>query len=146
MMPLRRSVVRRGSRMTPLLLAQALALLLSLSAAAACQAAERSAPDFVPGFPDVPLMQGLAVEEDDTVVFDKPSGRIAEASAVGHVAESDLVSYYTAALPALGWRAGAEKVQKGAGRLQFVREGEVLQIEFASRGRVLDVRFFLSPS
>lgn len=146
MMPVRRSVIRRGSRIPALLLAHALALLLSLGAAAACQAGESLASDFVPGFPDVPLMQGLTVEEDDTVVFDKPSGRIAEASAAGPIAEADLISYYTAALPALGWRTGAEGVSPAAGRLQFVREGEILQIEFASRGRVLDVRFFLSPS
>lgn len=146
MMPVRRAMTRRGSRTTALLLAPLLAVLLALGAVATSGAAERSASDFVPGFPDVPLMQGLDMEEDDTVVFDKPSGRIAEAAAAGPVGEADLISYYTAALPALGWRAGAGRADRGAGRLQFVREGEILQIEFATRGRLLDVRFFLSPS
>lgn len=120
----------------------ALVALSLLASGAAGAGATEKATVFLPGFPDVPLMQGLDVDEGGTVVFDKPDGRILEASAAGPVAASDLVSYYVAALPALGWREGGARPH----RLQFRREGELLQIEFAPRGSFLAVRFFLAPS
>lgn len=110
----------------------------------AAGAIERSPPAFVPGLPDVPLMRGLDLQEDATVIFDKPNGRIVEAAAVGPVATAAFLSYYRSALPELGWSAVAPGGSR-SGELSFRREGEALRIEFALRGHALKVRFFLSP-
>ena len=142
MMPVRRLPwLVHGSRTLALL-----ALLSFGSAAAETGLAGSAVTAFLPGFPDVPLMRELEVQEDGALVFDKPNGRIAEVSAMGPVTAADFVSYYVSALPALGWREGREDARSRTGRLYFLREGEVLQIEFARRGRLLDVRVFLSPS
>lgn len=95
---------------------------------------------FVAGIDDMPLMPGLVQLADRNVVFDAPSGRIVEAYAEGSVTRDAVRSFYARTLPQLGWR--------GQGGDRYVREGEILRLEFPDgRGganRVL-VRFFLSP-
>ncbi|MEE8559362.1 MAG: hypothetical protein V3S88_01475 [Alphaproteobacteria bacterium] len=92
---------------------------------------------FLAGLEDVPLMPGLAEIEDAGVVFDKPEGRIVEAYARGELSASQVLSFYNATLPQLGWRA------ESGGR--FRREGEVLRLAFTTAGKRLTVRFSLSP-
>lgn len=92
---------------------------------------------FLTGLEDVPLMPGLSEVEDAGVVFDKPEGRIVETHARGELSPSQVLSYYEAVLPQLGWRA------EGDGR--FRREDEVLRIAFTTVGKRLTVRFSLSP-
>ncbi len=92
---------------------------------------------FLAGLEDVPLMPGLAEIEDAGVVFDKPEGRIVEAYARGELSAAQVLSFYNATLPQLGWRA------ESGGR--FRREGEVLRLAFTTAGKRLTVRFSLSP-
>ena len=132
-------------RFGPALRALALSACVSLAASAhGSAAAERITPAFLPGMADVPLMRGLDVEQTETIVFDKPDGRIVAASAVGPVAVPEFVSYYASTLPQLGWRAVQGDAHE-AGELSFRREGETLRIEFAPRGRLLAARFLLAP-
>ncbi|MBI1246085.1 MAG: hypothetical protein GC202_13870 [Alphaproteobacteria bacterium] len=111
----------------------ALALLILLSLAAPCVAADA----FVDGLDDLPLMEGLA-GAGDPAVFDAAQGRVVESMAEGTPTRAAVLAFYAATLPQLGWRV------EGAGR--FAREGERLLIEFppATSGRTL-VRFYLSP-
>ena len=51
--------------------------------AVALSSAPARAQQFVPGTEDVPLMRELALVKDSDLVFDKPEGRIIEASARG---------------------------------------------------------------
>jgi hypothetical protein len=86
---------------------------------------------------DVPLMPGLAENADAAAVFDKPSGRIANAEAKGAVSANAVRQFYAATLPQLGWQA--------LGTEQYRRERERLRFSFAGRDGALTVRFELLP-
>lgn len=110
------------------------ALLGGLAAFARAQDAH-----FLSTIEDLPLMPGLTEDADRSMVFDAPSGRIVETFATGRgVGKDQVVDFYARTLPQLGWRA-----DDGA---RFVREGEVLVLEFAEGGPALTVRFALSPA
>ncbi len=100
---------------------------------AAAGAAER----FFAGIKDLPVMPGLEQMRDAGVSFDKPEGRIVEVAASGKVSRRDVVEFYRAVLPQLGWRA--------AGKGRYRREGEHLNLSFSVSGRALTVRFSLRP-
>jgi len=110
-----------------------LALLLP---ALAIGAAPARAQQFVPGTEDVPLMRELAPVRDSDLVFDKPEGRIIEASARGKVTKSAVRSFYASTLPELGWKASGES---------WTRETETLHLDFAGRDGDLWVTFTLLP-
>jgi hypothetical protein len=115
-----------------LLAAALLAVLLGGSADACAQDAQ-----FLSTIEDLPLMPGLTEDADRSVVFDAPSGRIVESFATGAVDRDRVIDFYARTLPQLGWRA-----DDGA---RFVREGEVLVLEFLGGGPALTVRFALAP-
>jgi hypothetical protein len=88
---------------------------------------------------DVPIMPGLSEIPDMALSFDHPEGRIAQAAAAGSgVSPEAVLSFYDAALPALGW------VVLSPGH--YARDGEILEIEAAMQGSQAAVRFNLSPS
>ena len=115
-------------RLAPLALA--LALLLP-------GAAPADPSGWVPGTEDVPLMPGLAPTGDAGLVFDKPQGRIVEASAHGSVSRHAVLAFYQESLPQLGWRAAGER--------QFLRDGEQLSLGFNGHDGNLLVDFTLVP-
>jgi len=92
---------------------------------------------FLSGFEDVPLMPGLTADAEAGLVFDSPAGRIVETYTFGEVAWGDVISFYTASLQSLGWRA------EGDGR--YTRESEELQIDRFGSDGALTVRFTLAP-
>ena len=71
---------------------------------------------------DLPLMQGMTERPDDTVIFDKPGGRIVEFSAETAESKEAVKDFYQQALPPLGWKA--------AQPLKFIRDKEELKIDF----------------
>lgn len=115
----------------------AVLLLLAGAAPAVVGGAAAAGDGYVEGLEDVPLMPGLESIADAGMVFDNPSGRIVEAYAEGRVERSEVLAFYAATLPQLGWRAEGEAVYR--------REGEVLRLEFIGGAGVLAVHFFLSP-
>jgi hypothetical protein len=94
------------------------------------------AQQFVPGTEDVPLMKELAPVKDSDIVFDKPEGRIIEASARGKVTKAAVRSFYASTLPQLGWKVSGES---------WTRETETLHLDFAGRDGDLWVIFTLLP-
>lgn len=92
---------------------------------------------FVAGITDLPLMAGLAADQDETMVFDKPAGRIVQTVAHGRVDRAAVRAFYAGTLPQLGWKRVAEN--------RFVREGEVLALELLDGTSQTTVRFILSP-
>ncbi|MFN4281800.1 MAG: hypothetical protein ACK4NA_04075 [Alphaproteobacteria bacterium] len=122
-----------------------LTLLAALAAAAPTLAQSRppaAQPAFLSVIDDVPLMPGLTERPDAAVTFDKPEGRILEAEAAGRVSRAEVLKFYAASLPQLGWRA------RGEGR--FLRDREELAISFppnppGAPAGSLTVRFALSP-
>ncbi len=110
-------------------------------------AAERTAGQgggvaFVSGIEDLPLMPGLEEDSEGRMVFDTAAGRIVEAFASGAVSRAQVLEFYAATLPQLGWRRKGETA--------FGREDEILVLEFsgskAGPAPALSVRFALSPA
>ena len=98
---------------------------------------------FLIGIEDLPLMPLLSESADGGMVFDTPAGRIVEAFASGTVTRAEVLAFYAATLPQLGW------TMEDAAR--FRREGEILRLEFTdnlpvpNRQAALTVRFAISP-
>jgi hypothetical protein len=114
-------------------LAVSFALLLAVLAFGAAPA---RAQQFVPGTEDVPLMKELAPVKGSDLVFDKPEGRIIEASARGKVTKAAVRSFYASTLPQLGWKPSGES---------WTRETETLHLDISGRDGDLWVTFTLFP-
>jgi hypothetical protein len=113
------------------------ALLLTLLAAPLSGQAQTIAAAYVPGTEDVPLMPGLASDAAAGLVFDKPQGRIVEASARGAVSRRAVLAFYQESLPQLGWHPAGER--------HFQRDGERLSLDFDGSDGNLEVGFTLAP-
>ena len=111
-------------------------LALALLAIAVIFTGAARAQQFVPGTEDVPLMRELAPIKDSDIVFDKPEGRIIEASARGKVTKAAVKNFYASTLPELGWKASGES---------WTREMETLHLDFSGRDGDLWVTFTLLP-
>jgi hypothetical protein len=129
---LRRANARATLRDMPLRLVLPLVLLLVTTLGMGPARAQQ----FVPGTEDVPLMRDLAPVKDSDIVFDKPEGRIIEASARGKVTKAAVRSFYASTLPQLGWKASGES---------WTRETETLHLDFAGHDGDLWVTFTLVP-
>ena len=97
------------------------------------------AQGFLPGSEDIPLAPGLTAREDDTVVFDSPTGRIVEVFATGETDRAGISTFYEQTLPALGW----SQIEDG---VAFRREGERLTLDFFGADGALTIRFTLAPA
>ncbi len=76
---------------------------------------------FFSSIEDMPLMPGLVELPEQTVVFDKPEGRIVESVAqIESVSQGDIQAFYDASLTQFGW--------KRLGDHTYVRQHEVLEL------------------
>ena len=92
---------------------------------------------FVAGITDLPLIPGLHVVDEATVVFEKPGGRLVRAIAKGDRTEEAFWRFYEETLPQLGWRT----VKRG----KFVRDKENLHIDVEKNESQLIARFAIAP-
>jgi len=93
---------------------------------------------FLHGMEDIPLMAGLYEIPEETLVFDKPEGRIVHAAAASENAgRGEIEAFYNNTLPQMGWRSA------GAG--SFVRQGEELQISVQQNEGYSLVMFTVLP-
>jgi hypothetical protein len=95
------------------------------------------ASSWIEGVEDLPLMPQLTRASTPPVVFDKPIGRIIQASAEGNVPAADVRRFYETSLPQLGWIASAP--------LTWVRGKERLTIELTPQQSRTLVRFTVAP-
>jgi len=115
-------------------------LLTGLLAVGPVMSGAAAEPAFVPGTADVPLMEGLTAIEAESLVFDKPDGRLVQAVAQtirGAADPAAILAFYARTLPQLGWASA------GPGRWR--REGEELEIRVERAGGRMLTRFVLSP-
>jgi hypothetical protein len=139
---------RTGRRPIPPLAAMALALVLAIpvsvpveparAESAVAQSAVAQSFVYVPGTGDIPLMPGLAMVPNSGMVFEAPGGRLVEAFARGQHTPSEVLAFYGATLPQMGWTAATPG--------SFHREGETLDLEFIGQAPNLTVRFSLAPN
>ena len=85
-----------------------------------------AAAGFFSSIEDLPLPEGFAEVEADSVVFESPGGRIVTAAARGRATVAAVREFYRRALPPLGWRALPGD--------RFVREDEELRLSFGRAG------------
>lgn len=95
------------------------------------------AQEFLVGLEDVPVMDGLEVAEDSSMVFDSPTGRIVEVYATGNTGRAAVTDFYSRTLPALGWTREGDR--------RYAREGEALAMDFFGPEGELTIRFTLAP-
>ncbi len=86
---------------------------------------------------DLPLMPQMRERPDETLVFDKPNGRIVEINAEVPGSAAIVMDFYRTALPPLGWKALPNN--------KFLRDHEVLEITVEPQGGSSLVRFNLTP-
>jgi hypothetical protein len=114
-----------------------IAIVLVVFPAAAQTPAQQDA-QFFTAIADMPLMPGLIELPDQTVMFDKPEGRIIESVAeIESVSEEDVSKYYNTTLPQLGWSRIAENT--------YTREGEQLNLKFETLQRHRFFRITVTP-
>lgn len=88
---------------------------------------------------DVPVMRGLRELTDQTLVFDKPEGRIVEAvAAIDTPPSPEIERFYKDTLPQLGWQRIADN--------SYIREDEVLSLVFESHEGQRFLRVMLRPA
>ncbi|CAA7611828.1 hypothetical protein [Magnetospirillum sp. UT-4] len=95
------------------------------------------AQGFLAALEDLPLAPGLAEIEGVGVAFDTPQGRIVEAYAKGPVQAAEVLSFYGATLPQLGWSRVSDA--------EYRRDTEILRLEARPDGRLLVVHYSISP-
>jgi hypothetical protein len=93
--------------------------------------------NFVTTISDLPLMQGLETIADKDVLFETPGGRIAETTAQGSVAVTDVYVYYARILPQLGWQKTYHN--------SWSRQGEDLRVEASAENGMTTVKFSEKP-
>lgn len=94
---------------------------------------------FVPGFEDIPLMQGLTEAGESVASFDSPSGRFIQVYMVADktLKKTKILSFYKEALIPLGW-------EKTKTPYCFKREDEVLCLDISGEVGNLIVKFELN--
>ncbi|HTH18008.1 MAG TPA: hypothetical protein VL974_15220 [Magnetospirillum sp.] len=95
------------------------------------------AEGFLGVYEDLPLAPGLAEVQGTGLAFDSPAGRIVEGYAKGSVKAAEVLKFYAATLPQLGWTHESDTVYR--------REAEVLKLGTEADGHALVVHFTISP-
>ncbi len=96
-----------------------------------------SGTQFFTSVVDLPLIPEFVEVVDDSVVFDKPSGRIVETKAVGVISKEKAEDFYSQSLPQLGWES--------IGNNKYTREKELLELEFSSQVEKTIIHVTLKP-
>ncbi|BAE49437.1 hypothetical protein [Paramagnetospirillum magneticum] len=117
------------ARFRHLLTAFALFLLLGSGSA--------RAEAFLSAYEDLPLPPGLTEVAGSGMSFDSPSGRIVEAYAHGTARAADILKFYAATLPQLGWTRESDRLYR--------REAEALRLETTQDRAGVTLRFTISP-
>lgn len=112
-----------------------LALVLAVCVATASGPA--CAGGFLGTYEDLPLAPGLTEIEGAGVSFDSPNGRIVEAYARGTAPVADILRFYAATLPQLGWTRESDTVYR--------RESEVLRLAPAADRGGVTIHFAVAP-
>ena len=94
--------------------------------------------DYLSEMSDIPMMPGMVEQDGGGFVFDAPDGRVVEEVVfLEKKNPNDVLGYYSAVLPQLGWIARKSGV--------FSRNNEQLTVNIDKVGGGVKVTFRLSP-
>lgn len=100
----------------------------------------------------IPLMAGLAENEEEELLFDSPDGRIISAQAAGPIEAQAAFDYYRVVLPSLGWTLEQDNnsglICEGQADYCFraVRDEEALLLNILKEGQNSILTYSLSPN
>ena len=97
-----------------------------------------AAQEFFSGVEDLPLAPGLGEVREAGMVYDTPAGRIVHATAKGPGQPRDVIRFYRATLPQLGWRI--------VGATRFQRETEILELKVKRIADGVELAVTLTPT
>ncbi len=107
---------------------------------------EAGAAVFLKNSPDIPLMPGFSEIEDESLVFDKPDGKIAVSVAISSpVAAGKVRDFYHETLPQLGWTAARGTIEGKEAKDTYIRGEERLRLSIEENPRKTTLRFELAP-
>ena len=92
---------------------------------------------FISGFSDLPIMPDMSEIREANLSFDTAAGRIVVAFARTSRGHDEVLAFYEESLKQLGWK------KKPDG--QFLRDSEILALDFFPDGHKLVVQFSLEP-
>ena len=123
--------------------AAVIAVLLSSSSYVQAQQGDvtstQAAISFLQYIDDVPLMEGLYESTEESMVFEKPEGRIVKTTALSQSLNvQSIEKFYAIALPQLGWHEVSENT--------YLRQDEKITIRYARDSDYTLVYFTLEPS
>ena len=84
---------------------------------------------------DIPLMDGLQINESDSFSFDTPEGQIMMVQAQTESSPREVLTFYQAALKELGWQ------QKSATTYQRDQDLLVLQVVSQKQKTILKIQY-----
>lgn len=91
----------------------------------------------------LPLHQGFILNDDYSLVFDKPEGRIIQAQIDGYGEEAVVQAFYHETLLALGWVLDNQRTE--GHHAHYARDAEHLSLEYLRDEDVMMIRFYLHP-
>ncbi|MBU6140763.1 MAG: hypothetical protein KGP29_04300 [Proteobacteria bacterium] len=100
----------------------------------------KASEEFVQGSEDIPLLVGMEKISDEALGFDSASGSIITSSYSTNLEREKIKIFYLKTLPEMGWNITGNAKDS----IEFKREKENLEIEFAKEEKLQVVRFFVS--
>ncbi len=82
-------------------------------------------------------MRGMTETTESNVAFDTVHGRVLVSFAQSSESEEKILAFYKESLSQLGWKINRDG--------EFLRDEEILKIEFLPDGDYLAIRFSLEP-
>ena len=114
------------------------ALFLSLALVSASSV--NATPTYLQALSDIPIAEGLSLEDGSETIFDVPEGKIVEVTTFGPLELKEVQEFYKESLLALGWQPISGK------SWNYKRSDEVLEISFEDGAEDLQVKFRLTPT
>jgi len=102
------------------------------------------AADMLEAF-DIPVMAGLDLEPEQSLMFDSPEGRVAEAVLSGPRDPAAVRRFYEASLPMLGWQPQPAENTGDSQRLLYWRADERLELHIDPLDGGTRLRLTLTP-
>ena len=97
-------------------------------------------PTYLQALSDIPIADGLSLEDGSETIFDVPEGKIVEVTTFGPLDIEEVQKFYKESLEALGW------IPLSGKPWSYKRSDETLEISFEDGDEDIQVKFRLTPT